>query len=236
MSRYAIITFILFMMSLPAYAHVFCGESVYDGTHKNEIEGYLQGGDNNVTGFFLGPTVSYKRHFTPRWSVKGAIDAPFGKKKFGIYAEGAYRLPVRKFNFYFSAKFMYNRYGGFGTNEYNGNLSIKWEAPYFEVVVGESLISYNLLKSTYTEPFTFTFGAGVNIRPRWNSWNIGLFFRNYDDFYYENWNINWGIRWMANLPLRMKLYGELNIRPAGSMSQLATRYETSAKVGIKYTW
>ena len=34
----------------------------------------------------------------------------------------------------------------------------------------------------------------------------------------------------------MKLFGEFNIRPAGSMSQLATRYETSGKLGIKYIW
>jgi hypothetical protein len=76
----------------------------------------------------------------------------------------------------------------------------------------------------------------VNIRPRWNSWNIGLFFRNYDDFYYENWNINWGARWNANITSRMRLFGELNIRPAGSMSQLATKYETSMKIGMKYVW
>ena len=29
-------------------------------------------------------------------------------------------------------------------------------------------------------------------------WNIGLFFRNYDDFYYENWNINWGLNFYAD--------------------------------------
>ena len=34
----------------------------------------------------------------------------------------------------------------------------------------------------------------------------------------------------------MKLFGEFNIRPAGSLSQLATRYETSLKLGLKYAW
>ena len=34
----------------------------------------------------------------------------------------------------------------------------------------------------------------------------------------------------------MKLYGEFDIRPAGSISQLATRYETSLKLGVKYVW
>ena len=32
----------------------------------------------------------------------------------------------------------------------------------------------------------------------------------------------------------MKIFGEFNIRPAGSMSQLATRYETSLKLGLRY--
>lgn len=217
-------------------AQVFCGEHKYDGTHKNEIEGYLHTGSNAVTERFLGPSVAYTRHLANRWSVAGALDAPFGKDKYGISAKGTYRLPVGYFNFYFSGKLMYNRYTEFHTNEYVGNLSIMWEAPHFEVVIGESLINYNLYGSSYTEPLTFTFGAGVNIRPRYSSWNIGAFFRNYDDFYYENWNINWGMRWNANLPLRMKLFGELNVRPAGSMSQLATKYETSIKVGLKYAW
>ena len=34
----------------------------------------------------------------------------------------------------------------------------------------------------------------------------------------------------------MKFHAEWNIRPAGSMSQLATRYESSVKIGIKYVW
>jgi len=102
--------------------------------------------------------------------------------------------------------------------------------------LGESLIHYHLKEFGYTEPLTFTFGAGVQIRPRWNSWNVGLFFRNYDDFYFENWNINWGFNFYANLVKQMQLFGEANIRPAGSMSQLASRYETAVKLGIKYVW
>ena len=34
----------------------------------------------------------------------------------------------------------------------------------------------------------------------------------------------------------MQLFGEFNVRPAGSMSQLASKYETSGKLGIKYVW
>jgi hypothetical protein len=32
----------------------------------------------------------------------------------------------------------------------------------------------------------------------------------------------------------MRLFGEFNLRPAGSLSQLANKYETSLKVGLKY--
>ena len=38
------------------------------------------------------------------------------------------------------------------------------------------------------------------------------------------------------ITIDMQFFGEFNIRPAGSMSQLASRYETSGKLGIKYVW
>lgn len=222
--------------SMLAQQPVYCGEHKYDGEHKNEVSGYLQAGDNIVTDKFIGPAVTYTHHFTDRISAEGGFDLPFGKGKVGFSAKGTYRLPVSYFNFYFSAKFLYNRYTEFTTNEYNTNVSATFETPYFDLTLGESLIHYSLLGSGYTEPLTLTFGTGVNIRPRWNSWNLGLFVRNYDDFYFENWNINWGVRWMGNLNKRTRLYGEFNIRPAGSTSQLASRYESSFKVGLKYVW
>ncbi len=215
---------------------VFCGEHLYDGEHKNEVTGLLQPGTNVMTGKFLGVAVSYKRHFTDRISAEGAADVSIGKGKHGYYAKGTYRLPVSFINFYFSTKFLYNRYADYKTNEYNGNISATIETSYFDLTVGETFIHYNVMGSGYTEPLTLTFGAGVNIRPRRNSWNIGLFVRNYDDFYFENWNINWGVRWNASLNKKMKLYGEVNVRPAGSTSQLASRYESSLKVGLKYLW
>ena len=42
------------------------------------------------------------------------------------------------------------------------------------------------------------------------------------------------MRFHATLNPSMKLYSEFNVRPAGSLSQLATRYETSLKVGLHY--
>ncbi len=215
---------------------VFCGEHKYDGEHKNEVSGYLQAGTNVITGKFLGPAVFYTRHITDYFSVNAGVDLPVGKGKYGIATGATYRLPVSFINFYFSGKLLYNRYVDYKTNEYNANVSATFETPYFDLTLGETLIRYNMLGTGYTEPLTLTFGTGVNIRPRWNSWNIGLFVRNYDDFYFENWNINWGVRWNANLKQQLKLYGELNIRPAGSTSQLATRYESSLKVGLKYLW
>lgn len=222
---------------LMAQVSTFCGNHQYDGEHQNEVSGYLQGGNNIVTGFFMGPVVSYTHHFTDRISAEGALDAPFGKGRLGVYGKGIYRLPLKKkMNLFFTAKFLYNRYTDYKTNEYNGNISAIFETPYFDMTVGESLIHYSLLGSSYTEPLTLTFGLGFNIRPRYHSWNIGLFARNYDDFYFENWNINWGVRWNANLTQSAKLFGELNVRPAGSISQLASKYETSLKVGLKYAW
>ena len=164
------------------------------------------------------------------------MQAQFGKQLYGIYAQGSYRLPVSYFNFYFNGKVMYNRYNLTRTNEYVMNLSVLMETPYFELQVGESGIRYHMLHSSYNEPMTFTFGTGVNIRPRWNSWNIGLYFRNFDEFYYENWNINWGVRFNAKLTQQLNLFGEFKVRPAGSLSQLASKYETSEKIGVKYVW
>jgi hypothetical protein len=88
----------------------------------------------------------------------------------------------------------------------------------------------------YTEPLTLTFGAHASLRPRTHRWNVGLLFRNYDDFYYENWNINWGLDFYYKIKPSWKLFGEFNIRPAGSMSQLASKYETTGKVGLIYRW
>lgn len=235
-----VLSFIVFFISFAyhntSYAQSYIGDNVYDGIHKNEITGYISGGSNIIPGFFMGPAAEYKRHLNSRWAVTGATEYQFGKNKFGIYGKGEYRLPAGRFNFFFSGKVMYNRYSQSSTNELCGNLSVRWEGSHFAITVGESLISYSMLGSRCTEPLTFTFGAELGVMPRKHSWNIGLYFRNYDDFYYENWNINWGVAFKANLPLRMQLFGQLNIRPAGSMSQLASRYETSGKIGIKYVW
>ena len=212
----------------------------YDGEHKNELSGYAMGGNNVVAGRFGGLEASYTRHLTSRWHVGGDVQMQFGKQLFSIDIQGGYRLPVKYGNISFDGKIMYNYYHKYGFHEMAYNLSATWESAYVDFRIGESLVHYHkrdvIMGWGYTEPPLFTFGFGANIRHRNNPWNIGLFFRNYDDFYYENWNINWGIRWYAKVKERWNLFGEFNIRPAGSMSQLASKYEGSVKLGLKYKW
>ena len=209
-------------------AQIYTGEHKYDGEHKNELSGYFMGGYNVVVEGFGGLAASYKHHLTDRWTVGGDAQAQLGKQLYSIDAKGGYRLPYKWMDFYFDATLLYNRYQKWSVNEKIANLSVTWETPYVYLRVGESL--------SYTEPLTFTFGFGAQMRPRWNPWNVGIFFRNYDDFYFENWNINWGLNFYGRINSTMHFFGEFNIRPAGSMSQLASKYETSGKLGIKYVW
>lgn len=231
---------ILIMMSFVAATlqaqNAYTGRHKFDGEHKNELSGYLMGGTNVVSGAFGGFEASYKRHLTDRWHVGADAQMQFGKQLYSIDVQGGYRLPIGWSDFYIDGKAMFSRYNRWSTNEVVGNLSITWEMPYFYVRIGESLIHFQTENFGYTEPLTFTFGIGAQIRPRWNSWNLGIFFRNYDDFYYENWNINWGLNFYATLTKDMQLFGEFNVRPAGSISQLASKYETSGKLGLKYVW
>ena len=212
----------------------------FDGEHKNEISAYTMAGDNVVTDFFMGLSASYTRHLTNRWHVGGDMQMQFGKQLFSVDVQGGYRLPIKYGNIDFSAKVMYNYYHKFGFHEMAYNVSATWESAYVDLRLGGSKVHYHShvwgMGFGYTEPVLLTFGFGANIRHRNNPWNVGLFFRNYDDYYYENWNINWGIRWYAKVKDQWHLFGEFNIRPAGSMSQLASKYEGSVKVGLKYKW
>lgn len=217
-------------------AQVINGVHKYDGTHKNELWGYLMVGDNVITDAFYGFEVTYKRHLTDRWFVQGDAQMQLGKKLYSLDMQGGCRMPWGWSDFYLTGKMMYNRYQEWNTNEMVINGSVTWEMPYFYARFGASYIHYHMLHFGYTEPLTLIIGAGVNIRPRWNSWNIGIFVRNYDDFYYEGYNINWGFNFYANLTKDLQMFGELNIRPAGSMSQLATKYEESVKLGLKHVW
>lgn len=222
--------------SAQAVAQAYCGERIFDGEHKNEVAGYVDGGSNITTGGFGGLAVSYTRHLTSRWHVRGDAQFQFGKQLFSIDAQAGYTLPLKYGYISFDAKAMYSRYHRWGFNETVMNLAATWESPYVDIRLGGSYIHFQHTRDGYSEPITLTFGIGANVRKRSNPWNLGIFFRNYDEFYYENWNINWGLRFYAPLPLGMRLFGELNVRPAGSISQLASKYETSLKLGLKYKW
>ena len=231
-----LLVFLAAFLATAVYAQPYTGVHKFDGKHRNEVSAYGMFGGNIVSGTFGGLELSYKRYLGNRWSAAAAGQVQMGKQQYSGYVMGGYRLPVSWMDFYLDGKLMYNRYHRWNTDETVANLSLTWETPYVFLKVGESYIHYHVLDFGCTEPLTLTFGVGTSIRPRWNSWNIGLFFRNYDEFYYENWNINWGFNFYANLRPQMQLFGEFNVRPAGSMSQLASRYETSLKLGLKYNW
>ena len=160
---------------------------------------------------------------------------------------GTYRLPMgKKSNLYIDGRFIYNRYQRWKMNETIANLSFLLEWNYVDLRLGGSYIRYVMsgvkerfgyfTDAAYSEPVAMTFGLGVNLLERASKWNLGIYLRNYDQFYYENWNINWGVRFLATLTPEMKLLGEFNVRPAGNLSQVATRYETSMKIGVRYVW
>ena len=219
-----------------ALAQYYIGDHTYDGEHQNEASASVITGKNIITGPSIGNTVHYKHYFNNHWSVDGGLNAQYTKQLYGIKAKGEYHFKVKSFHMFASAELLYNRYFKYKTNEIDGNISIRFERGYWDITLGESLINYTIGRSGYTEPPTLTFGAHATLRHRTNPWNVGLLFRNYDDFYYENWNINWGVDYYYRFNPQWKMFGEFNIRPAGSMSQLASKYETTFKVGLIYRW
>ena len=218
------------------WAQYYSGEHTYDGENKNEASASLTTGRNIITNASVGTTFHYKHYFNNHWSVDAGVNTQFSKQLYGIKACGEYHIQLKAFHLFASAEALYNRYHEYNTNEIDGNISLRIERGYWDITLGESLISYTIDESGYTEPPTLTFGAHATLRPRTNCWNVGLLFRNYADFYYENWNINWGLDFYYKFNPTWKLFGEFNIRPAGSMSQLASKYETTGKIGVIYRW
>jgi len=217
-------------------AQPYSGPRGFDSVHRNEISGFLSGGHNTVTGFFVGEAVHFIHHLNDRWSVGGGEQILFFKQLFSLDAKGIYRLPLGKSDLFFIAHALLNGYNLWNASEIILNASALWESKFVDIRLGLSYIHYWMKQSSYTEPPTLTVGFGVNLKPRTSPWNMGLFIRTYDTYYYENWNINWGLRFYVLLQETLRLFGEFNVRPAGNMSQLANRYETSAKIGVKHVW
>lgn len=246
MKRLILSVFFVLSAAAALNAQTYTGPRAFDGEHRNEVNGYLIGGTNVVTGTFFGQAVRYTRHLTDRWSISGSEHMQYLKQVYSVDVMGTFRIPIKRRNLYIDGRIIYNRYNQWQTNEFIAHVSALWESRYWDLRWGWSLVQYryggmkeeykDYSSSLYTEPLVMTFGIGVNIRPRESRWNLGLFFRNYDNYYFDNWNINWGVRGYYNINDRFKLYGEFDVRPAGSMSQLATRYEGSQKFGVKYVW
>ena len=166
-------------------AQTYSGPRAYDGVHKNEVSGYLTGGYNVVTDWFIGEAATYTRHLSDRWSISGGEQAQFFKQLYSADVMGTYRLPLRYCNIYFDGRILLNRYNQWRVYEGIFNLSAYLETPYFDMRIGESLVQYRMnhthakgldtTDAVYTEPLVMTFGMGVNILPRTHKWNMGLF-------------------------------------------------------------
>ena len=209
-------------------AQYYSGDHTYDGVRKNEASASVTIGKNIITGPCIGNALHYKHYFNDHWSIDGGANIQYTKQ--------LYNFKVKSFHMFASAEYLFSRYHKFQTNENVGNVSMRFERGYWDITLGGSMIGYNMGGDHYCEPVTLTFGAHASLRPRTHRWNVGLLFRNYDDFYYENWNINWGLDFYYRFSPKFKMFGEFNIRPAGSMSQLASKYETTGKVGLIYRW
>lgn len=205
---------------------------------KNEITGYVQFGDNIVHGFYGGVAGFYKRQMSSRFDLTGGFNlssknpAAFG----GLYADGTYRIPVNRANFLISNRLVYNYYGESKMNEFLYRLAVTWQTRYVEITFGNSFLTYFSHGSSVFEPITWTIGFAAHLKPRESPWNVGLFIKNYDDFIYENFNINFGIDGRYEIMNNVSLFGILMVRPAGSLNQLAVKYDTSFKIGVKYKW
>lgn len=207
---------------------------------KNEVTGYMQVGTNTVHGTYGGLTGLYKRNMSNRFTLTGGLNLStkncwgFG----GILADATYRVSVKNFNLFISNRVVYNHYSSklYTTNELLYRIAATWQSRFFEITFGNTFFSYFQNGSSVFEPITWSVGFAGNIRPRENRWNAGLFIRNYDDFIYENFNLFFGVAGWYDILKNWRLIAELDIRPAGSLNQLAVRYETYVKLGVKYKW
>lgn len=122
-------------------------------------------------------------------------------------------------------------------NEYLFRLAVHAQSEHFDILFGNSFLGYSSYGSSVFEPITWSVGFGANVMKRSSPWNVGIFLKNYDYFIYENWNINFGVRGYYELIAdKVRLTGELIVRPAGNINQLAQRYDTGLKIGAQFKW
>lgn len=204
---------------------------------KNMVWGYGQYGTNTVYDTYGGVDLFYTRAINSHVDVTGGLDLMSKKGGFGgVLAEVRYRIPVKGINVFVSGRGVYNYYGHSRMNEYLFRIALHAQSQYFDVVFGNSFLGYSSFGSSVFEPITWSVGFAANIKKRSSKWNFGAFIRNYDYFIYENWNINFGFRGWYDISDQLRLTGEFMTRPAGSMNQLAMKYDTSIKIGVNYKW
>ncbi len=208
------------------------------GDKKNEIWAYGMVGKNTIEHFYQGFNVFYTRKMTGRVNLMGGIEFNSKKKGFGgVLAEGRYKLPFKHFNLIFSGRGVYNYYGKYNMNEYLFRLAVHAQSEHFDILFGNSFLGYSSYGSSVFEPITWSVGFGANVMKRSSPWNVGIFLKNYDYFIYENWNINFGVRGYYELIAdKVRLTGELLVRPAGNINQLAQKYDTGLKIGAQFKW
>lgn len=67
-----------------AWGQTYSGSRAYDGEHRNIIDGTLLGGQNVVTGWFVGESAVYTRHLTDRWSVSAGEQMQLFKQHYSV--------------------------------------------------------------------------------------------------------------------------------------------------------
>lgn len=213
-------------------------EIILNPDTKNMAWVYGQVGKNTIEHFYEGVNAFYVRSLNDRINVMGGLELNSKKDGFGgVLAELSYKLPVRWFDLVFSGRGVYNRYGKYDCNEYLFRLAVNAQSSHFDVLFGNSFLGYSQFGSSVFEPITWSVGFAAYLKNRKKcNWNLGLFLKNYDYFIYENWNINFGVRGYFSLTPKVRLTGELLVRPAGNINQLAQKFDTSVKIGATYRW
>ena len=74
-----LLALLIMMMPTIAVATSYNGDHSFDGTHRNEVSGYVVGGSNVITGTFVGFEASYVRHLSSHWRVGGDAQMQFFK-------------------------------------------------------------------------------------------------------------------------------------------------------------
>ena len=211
------------------------------GVHaqKNEAMLYINPGGSTIYGSNCGISGLYTRHITDRIDVTGGIYFTSKRKNFfsSLNVEGSYRLPLNKtMNLYAKGKINWTDYSEFHLNEFVYRLVAKFESNYVDLELGNCVVAYTSYGEHQTEGYNPAFGLNLRFRKLTANWYAGLFVRNYDDFYFENFNVIWGPNGLYKINKKLAVFGEFDIQPAGNLSQLATKYAYYFKIGATYKW